>query len=224
MRKEDFMEGENMGKKIFSAEEVGACREDGECAQCGLCCYAFVTIIPDSIPLSVLDKESVAYVKSGFEFCKHMNETPDGLFQCACHQMKEHILLKDCVGWKGNDQKGKQSEYELIEETFRDKIMQCNQQQLLVINKMIERGIIQFSLLAKNFSSVEMQKFLITVLADCELVPHALLVKMEMKEYFQVYSKGALKLFLENHGFLLKNLSTKQKILLKVYLPQVYLK
>lgn len=224
MREEDFMEGENLTKKIFSTEEIRACREDGDCAQCGLCCYAFVTLVPEKIPLSEEEQKIATYVKSALEFCQHLRETPEGLFQCDCQKVKAHTLLKDCVGWNGNNQNGKISEYKSMEGAIAERLMSCNQNQLLVINRMVERGIIQFDLLAKNFSLGEMQEFLITILSDCESIPHALLVKMEIKKYFQVYSKGPLKIFLENHGLFLKQLTTKQKILLKVYLPQVYLK
>lgn len=224
MRADDFMEGGNEMKKIFSTEEIRSCREDGECVQCGLCCYAFVTITPESIPFSSGDEDVNALIKSGFEFCQHISETKEGVFQCACHGVKEHPLLKDCTAWKGNNHNGKQSEYESIESVFKDKLMHCNQSQLLVVNRMIERGIIQFAISSKNFSKEALETFLITLLTNCETIPHALLLKMEIKKHFQKSNKATVKKFLEKKGINLKNLTTKQRVLLKIYLPQMYVR
>lgn len=224
MRAEDFMEGENLQKKKFSAEEIRACVENGDCAQCGLCCYAFVTVIPDSIPLSIEDPAVSAYVKSGFEFCKHLIETPTGLFQCACHSVKGHLLLQDCVGWEGNNLRGECSDYDSMAKIFQEKLMSLTQEQLLVLNRLLERGIIQFKLTSDAFTPENRQDILIKILNECKDIPHALLAKIEIKRHFKNCSRGAIKKFLEKNHFVFKELNTKQRILLKIYLPQVYLK
>lgn len=223
MREEDFMEGDTLCKKKFSAEEIHACAKNGDCAQCGLCCYTFVTIVPDMIPFSE-DENVIAYVKSAFEFCKHLRETPEGLFQCDCHQVKGHSLLRDCAGWEGNHRRGKCSDYESIENIFQEKLMSFNQAQLLVLNRFIERGIIRFDLIAKSFTLENRKTLLVTILTDCSLIPHALLEKLGTKKSFQKFSKMAIKSFLRENNLPFQELTTKQKILLKIYLPQVYLK
>ncbi len=224
MLEEEFMEGENLSKKIFTADEIETCSMDGDCVQCGLCCYAFSTVVPDTIPAIDTDKNVEAYVKSGFEFCKHLVETDKGLFLCSCHKFKGHSLMQDCVGWEGNNRRGSISDYESIEQIFQEKFVSFTQPQLLVLNRLIERGVIHFTLISKDFTDDNRKELLIKLLTNCESVPHALLEKIETKKYFKDFSRLNIKKFLRENDFTFKELSTKQKILLKVYLPQLYLK
>lgn len=86
----------------FSADEMAACGEHGDCCQCGLCCVVFYNEVPERVPTRV-DEITGMVAKQCMVPCPHLARTNDGRMGCACHEAKDHPKLRQCRDWRGDE-------------------------------------------------------------------------------------------------------------------------
>ena len=96
----DLQEGMQDDPHVFTPDELMACRDEGECCNCGMCCLAFAHEIPNHTvevqeTLEVVRKDSLAA-------CPWLKDDGTGRFLCGCHDDKYSPAMKACKNWKGN--------------------------------------------------------------------------------------------------------------------------
>ena len=112
----DLQEGMHDDPHVFTPDELKECRDDGECCQCGMCCVAFETNIPEEKPTSV-DQEMGTIRKKSLHACPYLKDDGTGHFGCGIHDVKDHPELTTCTKWRGNGVRPKQirgTEYEFL--------------------------------------------------------------------------------------------------------------
>ena len=103
----NLQEGLQNDPHIFTPDELKECRDDGKCCQCGLCCVAFETYIPEREPTSV-DEQMGTIRKKSLHACPYLQNDGTGHFGCGIHDVKDHPGLATCTQWEGNGVRPKQ--------------------------------------------------------------------------------------------------------------------
>jgi|GEM_PF-3121020 len=93
--------------KVFQEREIKACRDKGDCCQCGVCCVAFLVEnvpVPKAIYDGVEDTRHTVhttFTKQAGEPCPHLKPNKSGTFDCDLHGKPEQPDV--CRTWKGNE-------------------------------------------------------------------------------------------------------------------------
>lgn len=84
--------------RVLQPDEMNACKESGDCCQCGTCCVVYRVIVPSIRG----DVESVTTVKQAGDICPQFDIDADGRAICLLQSQKRHASLKTCRSWQGN--------------------------------------------------------------------------------------------------------------------------
>ncbi len=203
-------------------EEMVMCAARGECNQCGLCCVAFETVVPLTIPKNIGEPVEVTRTAL-FKVCPHLN-MEDGLSSCQAHEVKAHPTLRDCREWNGPaafnaaDLPGVRNFDMMLHNFWTWVIFLCDRNDLLSANALIKKGFIHWKPNVQ-VTPEQIEEF-IGKLARVDELPVELLELMKFRELILRLSPKKLRILRKQLGLNSQNLSRAQRVLVQNYFPQ----